>query len=175
MLLLSVSSITSIQVCPRTPEKFCSVLLVQVMVGLRCPTYIRQILFLVDRRACQTGRELHATCLLTAHFVGLLPVVMTPLQPTAEFMDAEEVFQMLQKKNYFNFGKPGSQHSNCDGKEGTVELLKDNPLASSSLGALVSHLCRLKVQRRSAQSRSCHVLVMCFSVILTMCLLLPTV
>lgn len=77
---------------------------------------------------------------------GLLPVTLTPLQPSLEFMEAGDAIRMLRSNRYFTDSSDNNWHTEGDDSWPTaLKLSADIPLATSALGALVSHLTRMKV------------------------------
>ncbi|KAG6546638.1 hypothetical protein Mapa_011827 [Marchantia paleacea] len=76
---------------------------------------------------------------------GLLPVTLTPLQPSLEFMEAGDTIRMLRSNRYFRDSSDNDWHTKGDDSWPTaLKMAADIPLATCALGALVSHLTRMK-------------------------------
>eukprot|EP00850_Spirogloea_muscicola_P003254 SM000013S26423 [mRNA] locus=s13:336904:342893:+ [translate_table: standard] len=73
---------------------------------------------------------------------GLLPLQLTPLLPTSEFIDAQETLRRIHKNSYFH----GSTNS-FDLDDLREQILQGNiscEVVASALGAVISHLQRMK-------------------------------
>ena len=82
-------------------------------------------------------------CDLLCHlFIGLLPVMITPL--TDEYQEANLAMKLIKDKNYFR--SDGGSEGLKGLWPGALEPLSNKHLAASALGALVAHLTRIKVR-----------------------------
>jgi DNA mismatch repair protein MSH6 len=75
------------------------------------------------------------------HSPGLLPVVLSAL--THEYMEPQMVNKMVKDRGYFKTVSGGGGSRGCPLQ--AFESLLNKNLAASALGALISHLVRLKV------------------------------
>ncbi|KAH8956231.1 hypothetical protein BDL97_07G029800 [Sphagnum fallax] len=75
------------------------------------------------------------------HSPGLLPVVLSAL--THEYMEPQMVNKMVKDRGYFKTVSGGGGSRGCPLQ--AFESLSNKNLAASALGALISHLVRLKV------------------------------
>ncbi|KAL2612521.1 hypothetical protein R1flu_024213 [Riccia fluitans] len=76
---------------------------------------------------------------------GLLPVNLTPLQPSMEFMEADDAIRMFRKSSYFRDSSDDLWHrKGSDSWPAALKTAEDKLLATSALGALASHLIRMK-------------------------------
>ncbi len=76
---------------------------------------------------------------------GLLPVVLSAL--THEYMEPQMVNKMVKDHGYFKTVSGGGGSGGCPLQ--AFESLSNKNLAASALGALISHLVRLKVRSMS--------------------------
>jgi DNA mismatch repair protein MSH6 len=79
------------------------------------------------------------------HNPGLLPVVLSAL--THEYMEPQMVNKMVKDHGYFKTVSGGGGSGGCPLQ--AFESLSNKNLAASALGALISHLVRLKVRSMS--------------------------
>ncbi|KAJ7570918.1 hypothetical protein O6H91_01G139800 [Diphasiastrum complanatum] len=93
------------------------------------------------------SKETHRALQKYSPPAGLLPVMRTPLQPRSEFMDSDAAVKFMLSRGYFKHAFKATAECFEKSKESWPEalnVLPDKDLAASALGALSSHIQRLK-------------------------------